>query len=176
MSRLRIAFAASLALCALSVGTGTAVAAPQSVPSGNSGAVQYTETVPGVGGNQTSNDLHEGKKSSGKGQGNGKGNGKQLSAADAARLEAQGKEGKKAAQLAGDGSPATSGKGEGGAHGAGDGESSGNGSGAGQVVGAATGSSDSGAPGWLLPLLIAAGVLAAIALVIVRRRPPPASD
>jgi hypothetical protein len=168
VSRLPTALAVSLALCALSVFAGTAAAAPKQVPPDNSGAVQYTETLPGVSGDKTTRGVQEGK---GGKQGNGKGDG--LSAADRAKLEKLGKEGKDAARVAEGGSPNTGGAG---AREAGGGESAEDGSGAEQVVGAATGSSDSGGPGWLLPLLIAAGVVAAVALVIVRRRPPPASD
>ena len=170
MSRLRTALAASLSLCALCALAGTAAAAPQRVPPGNSGAVQYTETLPGVSGDQTTKGLHEGESG---GKGHAKGHA--LSGADVARLEARGKEGEKAAKLAAGGSPPGSGGGAG-AQGAGGGEPSADGSGAGQVLGTATGSSDSGGMGWLLPALIAAGVLAAIALVIVRRNTPPDPD
>jgi len=171
VSRLRTALAASLALCAVLAFAGTAAAAPAHVPPDNSGAAQYTESLPGVSGDQTARKLREGK-----GGKNRKRNGKArtLSPADKARLEALGKEGKDAAQLAESGSPKASGGA--GAQGAGGGESSADGSGAEQVLGTATGSSDSGGIGWLLPLLIAAAVVAAIALVIVRRRPPPAAD
>jgi len=171
VSRLRTAFAASLALCALSAFAGTAAAAPAHVPPANSGAVQYTETLPGVSGDQTAKGLHEGK-----GSGKGYAKGHALSGADVARLEARGKEGKDAARLAADGSPPTGGGRGAGAQGTGGGESSGEASGPGQVLGTATGSSDSGGMGLLLPLLIAAGVLAAIALVIVRRNTPPDPD
>ena len=159
MTGLRIAFAASLALSAFFAAT--AAAAPEHVPPGNSGAVQYTESLPGVSGDQTTKGLSEGGK---------QGDGKQLSPADAARLEAKGREGKDAARLAAGGSPPASGGGEGGGGRAGGGESAGADSGAGQVVGAATGSSDSGGMGLLLPLLIAAGALAALVFLVVRRR------
>ena len=162
MSRLRIALAAPLALCALSAFAGMAAAAPERVPPGNSGAVQYTETLPGVKGDQTTRGLHEGE---------GDGKGRALSAADKAQLEALGKEGQDAAQLAAGGSPKAGGGGAG-AQGAGGGESSADDSAAGQVLGTATGSSDSGGMGLLLPLLIAAAVLTSIAIVVVRRGSP----
>jgi hypothetical protein len=170
--KLRTAPVASLALCALSAFAGTAAAAPGRVPPGNSGAVQYTETLPGVGGSQTARRLREGK-----GAGRARGAGHALGAADAARLEALGEEGADAARLAAAGSPALAGGGGGaGARGTGGGEGSpppGGASGLGQVLRAATGTSGSGGMGLLLPLLIAIGVLASLAFLASRRRSAP---
>ena len=153
---------ALLALCALLACAGTAGAAPAKVPPGNSGATQYTETLPGVGGNKTTKGLHEGENGGGESS---------LSADKAAQLEKLGKEGKDAARLAAGGAPPkqAGGKGEGSS-------TSGDASGAEQVVGAATGASDSGGMGLLLPLLIAAGVLAALGFLgflVYRRRYAP---
>ncbi len=156
---------ALLALCALLAWAGTAAAAPAKVPPGNSGAAQYTETLPGVGGDQTASGVREGQSS-----GKSGGAGSSLGAGKAARLKKLGKEGADAARLAAGGAAA----GQGGKGGGGEGSAaSGDASGAGQVVGAATGSSDSGGMGLLLPLLIAVGVLAAIGYVVYRRRYAP---
>ena len=168
--KIRTALAtALLALCALSACAGSAAAAPGRVPPGNSGAAQYTETLPGVGGNQTTSGVREGQ------SGRQGGAAHSLGAGQAARLEALGKEGADAARLAANGEPPGSAGGNG-ARGTGGGEGSappGNASGLAQVVSAATGTSGSSGMGLLLPLLIAVGVLGALAFLVIRRRSAP---
>lgn len=159
----RIGIAPLLALCAFALAAAPAAAAPDTVPSDNSGAAQYTESLPGAEGNQTSKDLR--KKKQGKATQEGA-----LSKQDIKRLKALGKEGADAAELAaaaaklaGAGSGAA-GSQEGGASADEDGSS-----GTEQALRAATGTSDDGID-LLLVALIALAVVAALALVVVRRR------
>jgi hypothetical protein len=143
------------------------VAAPGAVPPGVSGANQYTETLPGAGGNEPTSNLHE------KGQGpSAKTPAQALGHKNAAQLEALGPEGRAAAQLAAAGTPprAPGGKAsERTAH-------SGGSSAIGQVLGQLTGTSGSEGMGLLLPLLIAAGILAAAAYAFGRRRTAAGHD
>jgi hypothetical protein len=171
--KLRTALAtALLALCALSACAGSAAAAPGRVPPGNSGAVQYTETLPGVGGDQTTAGVREGRSG-----GTGRGAAHSLGAGQAARLKALGREGAGAARLAVGGEPPgpAGGKGAGGTGGGEVSSPTGDASGLAQVVGTATGTSGSGGMGLLLPLLIAVGVLGALAFLVIRRRSTPVS-
>lgn len=161
-----------LALCALALPAGPAAAAPDTVPSDNSGAAQYTEALPDAEGNQTSKNLREkkqGKQKQKQKQGMAAQKGA-LSKQDIKRLKALGKEGADAAELAaaaaklaGAGSGAA-GSQEGGASADEDGSSETE-----QALRAATGTSDDGID-LLLVALIALAVVAALALVVVRRR------
>jgi hypothetical protein len=154
-----------LALAALLLpAVSLAAAPPPLVPPGVSGANQYTETLPGPGGNEpTSGAKGQGPKSPAKALGKG----------NAKRLESLGPEGRAAAQLAAVGATNDasrldkSGKDSGGQGS----PASGNGtSGVGQVLGHLTGTSDSGGMGALLGLLIGAAAIAAGAFVFLRRR------
>ena len=132
---------------------------PPLVPPGVSGANQYTETLPGPGGNEPT---------SGAGKQGPKSTAKALGRANAERLESLGADGRAAAQLAAAGAAnrhggAGQGKETLGSAGTGD-------SGVGQVLGNLTGTSDSGGMGALLPLLILAVAIAAAAFVVSRRR------
>lgn len=127
------------------------------VPPGNSGASQYTETLPGPGGDVPTGEAKGGASPA-----------KALGASNAARLEALGTAGRAAARLAAETAPGRAdghrGAGPGGAE---------NPSGTpalSQILGQVTGSSDSGGMGLLLPLLIALAAVAAAALVLIRRR------
>lgn len=149
-----------VALIGLLLPVASVTAAPHLVPPGVSGASQYTETLPGPGGNEPT---------SGAGGHNPKSTAKALGKGDAQRLEALGPEGRAAAQLATQGasndqSKASLQRGRA-VDAAGDGAN-----GAGQVLGNLTGTSDSGGMGALLPLLILAAAVAAIAFFVTRRR------
>jgi cobalamin biosynthesis Mg chelatase CobN len=160
--RVRRGFAPLVALCILALSAAPATAAPDNVPSDNSGAVQYTEALPGAEGNQTSKALRKARE---KAVADGT-----LSRKEARRLEALGKEGADAARLA---AAAATGKAANGGAANGNASSdpsdSSGSSGAQQVAGAVTGSSDSGGTGLLLPLLGLAA-LVAIGVLIWRWR------
>jgi hypothetical protein len=148
------------AMIALLAPVASAAAAPPLVPPGVSGANQYTETLPGPGGNEpTGGGAAHNPKSAAKALGEG----------NAQRLEALGPEGRAAARLATQG--AAGDKGNPSPHGnrafdsAGDGSSA-----AGQVLGNLSGTSDSGGMGVLLPLLILAAAVAAVGFLVTRRR------
>lgn len=155
------------ALAALALPASAVAAAPGTVPPGFSGANQYTETLPGAGGSEPTGAIHEKQGGSGAVP-----PAKALGDANAARLEALGPEGRAAAQLAAAGASSPGGARRVAGHGA---ESSGS-SAASQIVGQLTGSSGSGGMGSLLPLLIAAAVLAAGAYVLARRRTASGHD
>jgi hypothetical protein len=173
--RTRIAIVALTALFVVALPVAGA-AAESRVPPGVSGANQYSETLPGPGGNDRT------------GGGSGKTPAQAVGKENAAKLEALGPEGKAAAELAAETAPG-GGKAAGGHGGAasnggaaGGGASTGTGSGSdtsgssgldqvlGQVTG--TGGSESGSNGMglLLPLLIAAAIVAAAAYALNRRR------
>lgn len=158
-------------LCiALLAAPGAALAARGTVPPGVSGASQYTESLPGAGGEESTKAMVESTPAD-RGEGGGKGGAPAgtLGTEDAEKLEALGPEGKAAAGLAAAGTG-------GGNGGTGDGVagtasgSSGGGSGVAQVVGRLSGSDGSGGMGLLLPLLIAMAVIAAAGYLIGRRR------
>jgi hypothetical protein len=153
---LRIAVSLALIVLALPA---AAVAAPGTLPPGNSGANQYTETLPGAGGNEPTRGIGD------KGGAGARTPAKVLGQANAAELEALGPEGRAVAQLAAATAPARSGghAHEGGASGSGS-------SGVAQVLGQLTGTSGSGGMGLLLPLLIAMAIVAAAAYALGRRR------
>ena len=160
-------FFVSLVVLGLSAPAASA-GTPPLLPEGPSGANQYTETLPGAGGNETTRGIHEKEGGSG-----AKTPAAALGRENAARLEALGAAGREAARLAAAGAP----RGVGGARaggGAGRSGSSTSGSSAvGQILGQLTGSSDSGGGmGLLLPLLIVAAIVAAAAFVIGYRRAP----
>jgi hypothetical protein len=165
-------------------------AAAQNVPPGVSGANQYTETLPGPGGNSAAG----GGNSAGGGTNTPKSTAQTLGAKNARKLEALGPEGKAAAELATESSPAGSsskktGRKEGkhAAHGTGgkagsatstrSSDASGS-SGVQQVLGqiTGTGGSNSGGMSWLLPLLIGASVVVAATYVFARHRPARPQD
>jgi hypothetical protein len=174
-------------LVAILLATAGPTAAAQNVPPGVSGANQYTETLPGPGGNGAAG----GGNSAGGGP---KSSAQTLGAKNARKLEALGPEGKAAAELATETSPVGStskkvgrkgGKGAGrnsdGKHesSTGTGSSSAQGSsGIQQVLGqiTGTGGSNSGGMDWLLPLLIGASVVVAATYLFARRRPPRPQD
>lgn len=147
-----------LALAALALPVASAAAASGRVPPGNSGANQYTETLPGAGGNKPTRDIG--------GEG-GRTPAKVLGHANAARLEALGPEGRAAAQLAAKSAPESI---AGQPHGEGGVSNPSGSSGLSQVLGQLTGSSDSGGMGLLLPLLIAMTIVGAAAYGLGRRR------
>jgi hypothetical protein len=166
---------------------GTAAAA-QNVPPGVSGANQYTETLPGPGGNGAA----------GGGTGAPKSAAQTLGAKNARKLEALGPEGKAAAELATESSPAAlnsnSKKAAGHKNGNHAGQAAngkagsstrvrsadpqGGSSGVQQVLGqiTGTGGSDSGGMDWLLPLLIGASVVVAATFLFARHRPARPQD
>jgi hypothetical protein len=155
MRPLRISIFAVFVTVALALLPGTALAV-KLVPPGNSAANQYTETLPGPGGNTPSSEAKGGAPA------------KVLGSSNAARLEALGPEGRAAARLAAATAPHPVGKGEpGGAKAAPVPSGS---SGLGQVLRQLTGTSGSGGMGLLLPLVIVLAVLAAVGFLITRRR------
>jgi hypothetical protein len=175
----------------LSAMAGTTSAA-QNVPPGVSGANQYTETLPGPGGNSAAG----GGTSTGGGAGAPKSTAQTLGATNAQKLEALGPEGKAAAELATKTSPVEpsskkagrkgtegrlSGQTSAGKSGASTSAGSSNAQGSsgvqqvlGQITG--TGGSNSGGMQWLLPLLIGASVVVAAAYLFARHRPPRPQD
>jgi hypothetical protein len=192
VTRIKLIAVPALLVAMLMPTTGTALA--QNVPPGVSGANQYTETLPGPGGNNATG----GGNSAGGGTDAPKSATQTLGATNARKLEALGPEGKAAAELATEtssvesasssGSKKAGGKGArqaGRASGGGTGSSttgeSSNAqgsSGVSQVLGqiTGTGGSDSGGMDWLLPLLIAASVVLAAVYVFARNRPPRPQD
>lgn len=129
-----------------------------------SGANQYTETLPGAGGNEPTS-------GAGAHHGGANENAKALGQANAERLESLGPEGEAAANLAASGAttnPTAHTHGIGNATGVGS-ESDGR-SALSQVLGSLTGSSGESGMGMLLPLLIIAMVFAAVGFAIRRRR------
>jgi hypothetical protein len=173
-------------LVAILLATAGATAAAQNVPPGVSGANQYTETLPGPGGNSAAG--------GGTSAGGGASAAQTLGAKNARKLEALGPEGKAAAELATDSSPAGSsskttghkrGKhsapDSGGKAGQSDSSGSSNAQGSsgiqqvlGQITG--TGGSNSGGMDWLLPLLIGASVVVAATYLFARHRPARTQD
>ena len=158
---------------ALALGLPAAAGAQTTVPPGNSGANQYTETLPGAGGNEPTSDIGHGKNDSPQ---------KALGKKHADRLESLGPAGQATANLAAKGAPVPAGTQAHGHHrakgGAGGGNNSrtppanpGGSSGAGQIFHQLVGS-DSGSEGMgaLLPLLIGVAALSAAAFVAIRRR------
>lgn len=174
---------ALLAVAALCACPGMASAASL-VPPGNSAANQYTETYPTTGGNAEAKGKGKGKATPGDVLGDG----------NAEKLDSKGRQGRETAAVvaatapppvagsatggesAGD-DPAAAGsggaKGDGGAGGgqgndAAAAEAEGS-SGIGEVLGQATGSSSSGGIGLLLPLIVLASVVWALAFFLRRR-------
>jgi hypothetical protein len=180
-----IAVPALLATILLILGGTTATA--QNVPPGVAGANQYTETLPGPGGNDPAGGTHVGG-----GTDAPKAAAETLGATNARKLEALGPEGKAAAELATESAPSGAisknadhkrGKGQGsgggsGSAGAGGAPDTHGSSGIQQVLGqiTGTGGSDSGGMDWLLPLLIGASVVVAAAYLFGRNRPARPQD
>ena len=148
-------------------------AAPPLLPEGPpSGVGQYTETLPGPGGSETTRGVREREGGSG-----ARTPAEALGRANAERLEALGAAGQEAARLAAAGAPRSPAGRKGAAAGGSSGSSTSGSSAAGQVLGQLTGSSDSsGGMGLLLPLLIVASILAAAAYAVGRRRAPRPRD
>jgi hypothetical protein len=185
-------------LVAMLLATAGTAASAQNVPPGVSGANQYTETLPGPGGNDAAGGGHL----AGGGTGVPKSTAQTLGAKNAHKLEALGPEGKAAAELATQSSPAATssssssnstmatghkdgkhaGQGAGGKAGSSNSSRSsgaqGGSSGVQQVLGqiTGTGGSNSGGMNWLLPLLIGASVVVAATYIFARRRPPRPQD
>lgn len=156
---------AALAFPVAGVASGQPVLPPE-----NSAANQYTETLPGAGGNEPTGKI---------GGGGGGSPKKALGKAHAARLEALGPAGRAAARLAAAAAPTTFGRQSGaavapgavGKHvGAEPAANPGGKSGLRQILGQITGSSGSGEMGLLLPLLITMAAIAAIAFAVIRRQ------
>lgn len=164
---LRARIALPLVFAFLAWPVGSAAAAPGAVPPGASGANQYTETLPGAGGDEPTHNVKQ------KGQGPGaKTPSEALGEENASQLEALGPDGRAAAQLAAAGAPprAVGGKAE-------EGTTNPRGSSAvGQILGQLTGTADSEGMGLLLPLLIAAAILAAAGYALGRRRTAAGHD
>jgi hypothetical protein len=163
-------------LCIALLAVPGAAMATSTVPPGVSGAAQYTESLPGAGGEESTKSVVEADKGGG---GKATGPAQTLGTENAEKLEALGPEGKAAAGLAAAGRGGDGGNGSGdkdgseGTGGAAAGtatRSSGGGSGVGQVVGQLSGSEGSSGMGLLLPLLIAMAVVAAAGYLIGRRR------
>lgn len=149
-----------------------------------SGADEYSEDIPGGGGNQPSNENNGG--SGGSGGGSTGSGGTPLPSGTQGELEAQGGDGAAAANLA----QSTGPKGERGANGANDANGGGagaggtatspdgevavspgsdsSGSGVGEVVGELAGGSEDGM-GILLPIILGSVLVAAVAFVLIRR-------
>jgi hypothetical protein len=177
-------------LVAILLATAGTTTAAQNVPPGVSGANQYTETLPGPGGNAPAG----GGTSTGGGTGAPKSAAQTLGATNARKLEALGPEGKAAAALATESSPANSsskkavrkgskhasqgsGAKAGSSTSAGSSDAQGS-SGIQQVLGqiTGTGGSNSGGMNWLLPLLIGASVVVAATYIFARHRPARPQD
>lgn len=158
-------------------GTGVAAGA-RTVPPGVSGATQYTETLPGPAGEESTRAIGEEKREKGASAA------EKLGKRNAGRLEELGPEGQAAANLAAAGVTGSTGRGPGGGHGDGTGGGAGAGKGAEppgsspveQLVGQVTGTSGSQGMGALLPLLIAALALVAVGYLVGRRRVLRAHD
>lgn len=159
-------FAAAAAIFAFpSVGV-----AAHLIPPGNSAATQYTEAFPTAGGQQQT------------GKGSNRGSHSPagvLGARNTRKLDAQGPQGRAAAEVAAATAPSVAlGNTPGASHGAGDSRSSSGlpsgSSGLGEVIAQATGSSSSGELGLLLPLLIVTALAWSLAnLLRQRKRPTP---
>jgi hypothetical protein len=145
---------------------GPAAASHEIIPPDNSGVGQYTENVPGAGGDKPSDDLGGGSGSGGSGSGSA-GSDAGLPPGTADALESQGPDGQAAANLAQATSP---GRGEDGADRAGgDAPGADDGSAIGDVIGQ-LGASDSGGMGIALPIVLGLSLVAAAVLVLARRR------
>jgi hypothetical protein len=170
--QIKLIAASMLALALLWAPNATMAATSKNVPPGVSGANQYTETLPGPGGNSPTRHL--------KSETHGPRSAARVLGGDNARkLKALGPEGRAAARLAtetapeGEGGHTKRGKHDGGGAPL-PGKPGGSGSsGVQQVLGqmTGTGGSTSGGMGWLLPLLIGASVVVAVTYLFTRRRP-----
>jgi hypothetical protein len=137
-------------------------AAAKTVPPGNSGADQYSETLPGAGGNDKTN----------AGGSSGGSQDDVLSATAQKNLDQLGGAGQATADLAEATAPQRQGTGQDKRQGdrkATDNDPSGS-SGFVDVLGQVAGNDDSGGMGIMLPLILASSLLAAFAFLWVRRR------
>jgi hypothetical protein len=158
-----------VAISAVALLATPAVALGQSLPPGNSGVDQYTENLPGPGGDKPT-DGGNGGGGGGGDQGSGGGGGEagngELSATEAQALSDQGPNGAAAAQLAEQTAPAKAKHATRVEHPSGS-DDEGGGFSIGDTVSALTGS-DSAGMGIFLPILLGATLLGAIALGAAR--------
>jgi hypothetical protein len=166
--KLTVATVALLFATAIAWAPASSIAATKVVPPGLSGANQYSETVPGAGGNNRAGEIENpgGKPPSTE---------QALGTKNARALEDLGPEGRRAAELAARTTPRKHrrhGHTQAGGAGSGGSGSSGGDSGLDQVLGqiTGTGGSDAGGMDWLLPFLIGASVLTAGAYLVAKRR------
>jgi hypothetical protein len=147
---------AALATLAALVVPAAALAAQPGPPPGNSGADQYTENIPTAGGSQTTG---------GGGGAGGGGGGSAVSPGTVRELQGQGSAGKGAAAFAQATAPRGAHRGEAASEGGG-------GTPIGDVLKQVTGAdSDSGGGmGLVLPIVLGASLLAAVGLLLARRR------
>jgi hypothetical protein len=145
-----------------------AASGAKNVPPGNSGADQYSETLPGAGGNEQTN--------SGGGGGNPSSSQPALSPAAQESLEELGPAGRAAADLANRTAPRGAGKTAGRNGGAATRQNPSGSSAVLDVFKQAGGSSDSGGMGIALPLILAGSALAAFLFLRSRRRRPGAAE
>jgi hypothetical protein len=173
-----VKFGIALGVVALLVPLSVAWGTPRTVPPGASGANQYTETLPGPGGDEPTSG-HSGDQHGGEARDPAQVLGK----SSAAKLEGLGPEGVAAARLATESAPAKSARDRNGTNGGQGKSSTGTGrsesgstssgsSAIGQVVGQLSGSSSSGGMGLLLPVLIAMTVVGAAGYLVGRHRLP----
>jgi hypothetical protein len=171
---MKLIAAAALVFALLWAPDATMAATAKNVPPGVSGDNQYTETLPGPGGNHPTRKLRAETRGSRSAK-------HVLGDENARKLQALGPEGRAAARLAAETAP-EDGRGRkkqdrGGARPTGSpggsGSSGSGSSGLQQVLGqmTGTGGSSAGGMGWLLPLLIVASVFVAVAYLFTRRRP-----
>jgi hypothetical protein len=182
----------ALSLVMAAFGMSVAAADGALVPPGNSAATQYSETLPGAGGEEAHQKSGSGGKESGSGEkGDVAAGAPPVSSETATELRALGPEGEAALSLANSSAPprpaatgsdekgekgeeavgATGGAGGGPSAGGGTGPGNGGSSGVGEVLGGAAGTS-SGGLGFLQPLIIALVLVCAVAYAVRRRRDP----
>jgi hypothetical protein len=150
------------------------VAVPGAAAQDHSASDEYTENVPGVGGDSPSSDH------TGGGGGVGGGDASPLAPAVVDDLNASGADGQRAAALAEQTAPAhdpangADSANGGGSDGSGssDRSHSDSGGGIGGVVDQVVGTSDSGGMGIALPIILGAALVAALLFLLARRRPP----
>jgi hypothetical protein len=154
------------ALVALAAPATSAAATPKAVPPGLSAANQYTETLPGPGGEEPTGGGGPGTPAAALGR------------VDARRLEELGPDGRAAARLAAAGAPGPTAKGRGErrSEAARRGLDPAGPSALRQILGQVTGTSDSGGAGLLAPVLIGSAMVLAAAYALGRRRRPASRD
>jgi len=138
--------------------------AAQVTPPGNSGVNQYTETLPGAGGDQPTGGANKGQ------NGTGNDGGASLSPAAERALRAQGQIGAEVAGLASTAPQHPQGQGARPAGKRHAGPVGSGGSGLGNVVDRLVGSDGSGGMGIALPIVLGSSLLGALLLIALRRR------